>query len=673
MMLEQSLINPNFAGKDGFRWFIGIVAKGIKRSYDDGLGYKVKVRIIGYHPDSAELLSDDELPWAHVLVPLNFGSGEGGTGVSCNIRGSEHVIGFFLDGDNGQQPVIIGALFSGYGIEHPNGFDAGTNGMNPFIGNKALLRNANLISSDTGRIHPSGVTNPGGNVGFGSTVHTSQGKEACRADNLIVNIPPACKSSKTIYSKIVQALRKLVKGLRTAQQVTSGFINPLLNTVANIPSLIQEVAATLTDLFSEYVKFIRDGIIEKIYKWLSNIIESLLPKPIKLFKQLATDKIVDTIWCAFSKIIKNLAEFILNFLTNIAYNIVSLPLCAIDALVGSVLATVSEEIGNAIGPALQEFTSALGGTIDTLDSFIFQALSFIGSAVSFLSCENVECQTAYNYEMNRGYINQSSISNVKSIINYPSVGIRTGKDAAKQWLGITNPKSIDITSETSSAFGICDSTVLECGLPTVEIFGGGGFGASGLAVVDSLGQMIGVNILNSGSGYISAPFVSITDSCNNGRGAVAVTNISEGKVKSVTMRNTGSGYQNPTTNSSTNNNPCKINPIDESGSEVVGYIVGVEILNTGVGYANTDLIYDITCDNDIEIYPIVDSKGRVIDTNIVNPGTAIRVYPDLTINSETGEGVRLRPILSFNTIKPVTSEFDLNKIEKVVLCAEDHG
>lgn len=679
MMLEQSLINPNFVGKDGFRWFIGIVAKGIKRSIDDGLGYKVKVRIVGYHPESSNILSDDELPWAHVLVPLNFGAGESGTGISFNPRGSEYVIGFFLDGDNGQQPVIIGALFSGFAIEHLNSFNEGTNNLRPYVGDKTLLRNSNLISSVTGRVpNPSGVTTPSGNVGIGSTVHTSQGKEACLA-NFTVNIPPTCKSSNTTYSRIVQALRKFVKALRTVQQVSDKFIKPALNTLANIPALIQEVTNVLTDLFSSYVKFIRDLIVEKIYKLLKDFIESLIPKDLKLFKQLATEKIVDTIKCAFYKIIKKLGEFILNFLTNIANSVVSIPLCAVDALVGSVLSTVSQEITNAIGPALSEITSVLGGAIGTIDSYISKAISFITSAVSFLSCESAECKAYYDYEMNKGYIKSDSIAEKRfnSIINYPSVGIESGRDAAKKWLGITNPKAPDVPTEVSSSFGACDATVFECGLPTVEIFGGGGSGAAGLAVVDALGQVMGVNILSGGSGYSGAPFISITDSCENGRGAVGIANITNGVVTSVTMQNTGSGYLNSTTPGLTTKTSvgdvCNINPIDESGSEVVGYIVGVEILKTGVGYSNTDLISNTACSDDVEIYPIVDSKGRIVDVNIVNQGTAIRVYPELTINSDTGEGAEIRPILSFNTIKPITSELDLTKIERVVLCAENHG
>ena len=186
--------------------------------------------------------------------------------------------------------------------------------------------------------------------------------------------------------------------------------------------------------------------------------------------------------------------------------------------------------------------------------------------------------------------------------------------------------------------------------------------------MDSLGQLIGVNITNSGSGYTSPPYVSIEDPCGNGGGAFATAVIGIGTIAQVIIDEPGNGYQN-----AGGSNPCTTNPIDSSGSEVIGYVVGVNILRTGVGYTSEDVITDSACTNDIEIYPIVDSNGSITGTNIVNPGTAVRVFPELTINSETGEGAVLQPILSFKPVESVTIETDKNKVEKVVLCAEDHG
>ena len=63
MMLEQSLISPNFLGKESFRWFIGKVTQYAKiQDSNVGGGYKAKVRIMGYHPD-CDLIGEEELPY----------------------------------------------------------------------------------------------------------------------------------------------------------------------------------------------------------------------------------------------------------------------------------------------------------------------------------------------------------------------------------------------------------------------------------------------------------------------------------------------------------------------------------------------------------------------------------------------------------------------------------
>ena len=62
----------------------------------------------------------------------------------------------------------------------------------------------------------------------------------------------------------------------------------------------------------------------------------------------------------------------------------------------------------------------------------------------------------------------------------------------------------------------------------------------------------------------------------------------------------------------------------------------------------------------------------IIGVTIVNPGTAIRVYPELVINTEDGFGATLLPVLEFRPIKPVSIETNRQKVEQVILCAENH-
>ena len=71
---------------------------------------------------------------------------------------------------------------------------------------------------------------------------------------------------------------------------------------------------------------------------------------------------------------------------------------------------------------------------------------------------------------------------------------------------------------------------LNCSGIKVNIFGGGGQGAQvspllGAIVSDTFAvqtaSLIGMRVKNAGSGYKSAPFVEITDTCRKGYGASA--------------------------------------------------------------------------------------------------------------------------------------------------------
>lgn len=678
MMLEQSLISPNFLGKESFRWFIGKVTE-YKRIQDSnvGGGYKAKVRIIGYHPDCV-LIKDKELPWAHVLVPLSMGCGNGGNTAGTIASGGETVVGFFLDGDNAQQPVIIGGLFSGYNVDHTNTFDKGTCGFNTFQ-RKTSAFNENNVNPETGKAtnpktNATNVPDPKNQVvtekGAVNTTGSNKTDIGGKAGPVVVSNVQICDRSETTFGKIVKALRQF---LLTAQQITNGFINPALNAIGNIPALVGQVTIVLTDLFSKFILRAKNLVLGQIYKQLESFLGRLLPKDIKLLKQLATDKVVDAIQCGFLKVIKQLAEFFTNFLLELADSAISIPLCAVEALVGSTLSSVAATVNDAIGPAIQEFTTEVGGVIGSINGYISQALSYLDATVNFLTCDSVQCKVTYDYSLSVGWIPPESATNFQSALNYPSNAIANASQSATDLInGLGGSDAATIPSELSGVIPLdCNIASLDCGPPEIIFFGGGGSGAAGEAIIDSFNQLIGVNIINPGSGYSQAPYVSIQDACNNGLGAQASAVVgSGGTVTQVIVTNPGSGYLGPI---KTDKDPCDVNPITSSGSEVVGSIVGVSIIRGGVGYKSTDVITNITCSSDVEIYPVVDDRGRIVDVNIVNPGTAIRILPELSINTEDGEGAILKPILSFKPIEPVTPETNREKVQRVVLCVENHG
>lgn len=96
--------------KTGFKeqpqWFTGVV----EDIHDPSEMGRLKVRCFGYHTPNKNDLPTENLPWSHVMMPINnasmSGIGQSATGI---LQGS-WVIGFFRDGEALQDPFIIGTL-----------------------------------------------------------------------------------------------------------------------------------------------------------------------------------------------------------------------------------------------------------------------------------------------------------------------------------------------------------------------------------------------------------------------------------------------------------------------------------------------------------------------------------------------------------------------------------
>jgi hypothetical protein len=99
-------------GKNGFVWFHGVV-----EDTNDPLKIgRVRVRCLEFHTDDKQLIPTESLPWAIVLMPNTSASTSGkGFSPSGLLQGS-WVIGFFRDGANAQDPVILGTF---HGIPQP--------------------------------------------------------------------------------------------------------------------------------------------------------------------------------------------------------------------------------------------------------------------------------------------------------------------------------------------------------------------------------------------------------------------------------------------------------------------------------------------------------------------------------------------------------------------------
>lgn len=88
-----------------FKWWMGVVEDRID---PENLG-RYRVRILGYHTADKISLPTKDLPWAIPLMPVTSAS-ISGVGINPSLVTGSTVMGFFADGEDEQQPIIMGSL-----------------------------------------------------------------------------------------------------------------------------------------------------------------------------------------------------------------------------------------------------------------------------------------------------------------------------------------------------------------------------------------------------------------------------------------------------------------------------------------------------------------------------------------------------------------------------------
>lgn len=87
-------------------WFIGVVED---RQDPEQLG-RVRVRVFGLHTSDTSKIGTEDLPWANVMMPVNSASISGVGITPTGLVEGSWVVGFFVDGENAQDPIIMGSL-----------------------------------------------------------------------------------------------------------------------------------------------------------------------------------------------------------------------------------------------------------------------------------------------------------------------------------------------------------------------------------------------------------------------------------------------------------------------------------------------------------------------------------------------------------------------------------
>jgi hypothetical protein len=106
MSSNQEPLRADYMGKNGFVWWQGVV----EDIYDPLKLGRIRVRVLGWHTDDKAQIPTQDLPWAHVIMPVNSANVSGKGWSPTGLVQGAWVVGFYRDGMNSQEPVVFGTI-----------------------------------------------------------------------------------------------------------------------------------------------------------------------------------------------------------------------------------------------------------------------------------------------------------------------------------------------------------------------------------------------------------------------------------------------------------------------------------------------------------------------------------------------------------------------------------
>lgn len=664
-MIDESLLKSNFLGRDGFRWWIGQIppeSSHGKQLNGGGWGNRFKVRILGYHPYSEVELPNEDLPWAQVLLSTTSGSGAGNNVTTVKISPGDVVFGFFLDGDNGQIPVIMGVF--GRTSQVPSKDYKGA--FQPFTGYTSKIKkpNGTLKPDQSNEQNAASAKSP-------RHVAPKQAK-SIGADEIAYSVATgdviqlaSSSTSKTIdkiSTEVNNFLNKVQGAIGIAQNFKSeiGRIVSKIKSIASglVGNMVNSLFKSIAPILNKGLKLLYDTVFAAVFAATGErniahragvIAQTAMVPPVKALQ--------GQIPCITNKVLNSLGGVIEKILNSVVNNVKNFSSCAGNQFAGSL-------INDMIGKISSGLSSAIGGVQKILQfSSGFSIEGTLRGAVGGISGIGDALNCGQSSSNTQGQVNQWTIgSGPKNNPTLPFSDIlKTANAAAALAKSATSSASLNdiqklvggfdifgpetkIQGAKTSLGGCYTGPKTSCTPPMINIFGSDGSGAKAVPIFGSVvgtgrnrtGSIIGVKVLEKGSGYDFPPFVEIVDDCNQGYGANAKSVLNDkGEVEYIYIVSEGENY-----------------PVGEIDPYEVTEVL---IVDPGENYSRNDFGLDQNGNK----YKLNVLNGSIIKVQPLN-NPEVKDFPVITIQSDTGSGALLKPIIDVKTSK--------GKVAQVIDC-----
>ena len=682
--MEESLFKTNFIGRDGFRWWIGQIApdevQTSQTKEKKGWGNRYKVRILGYHPYNNVELKDEELPWATVISPPGHGTGSGGISKTLRFQQGDTVIGFFLDGDNAQVPMIFGAFgnsayvptdepgpfkaFTGYTSTHKrpaatvaNTPSESTGAIETPAASQISQSDADKVASTTGSGNRATMSSYNGKVVYLGCGKSQSQESISKMKVGVQNLVGDVTDLKSKFSVNTEFYRDKVKGL--VSDKTSALAG---NASGLVSGMTNSVYKQMTPMLNGGLKSMYSSVYAKTFAATKSA--GIANK----FGTAAQESMINPIGslngllpCLTNQVIGNLSSSIEGILNSVVDNDFNYVNCVGDQATGALMNAITGQISDG----MQSSLGGIGKLMNYMGDFSIDGL-LRGGVDSLLGMAGMgDCLAAppppsgaCTYKMGQGPISGGS-SDLSAIIKDANIARAVADAAALSGVPLDGVQDImggfsllsggikeagDAISGIGDAVSECNAALPEvCEPPKINIFGGGGNGASAIPFFGNFnfmgqakktGSIIGIKMTNPGNGYMYPPFVEIVDNCGQGFGAIARATIKDGKVNEIYIVSQGLFY-----------------PISD---DVPPIIDSVTIVNPGFGYEEGDTVTD----NFGNQYDTQISFGSIIKVTPIN-SKDITELPILTVNSSTGSGAILKANLDD---RPETPQGEIKQV-----------
>ena len=392
-------------GNDGFSWWVGQVEGTASDEKNNKGGYRYKVRIVGDHPKSREILDTKDLPWATVMMPVNvpFMPGNIGGGHPQLIPGC-WVTGFYLDSDR-QKPIIMGSIGVVPGATStitnadPSDSEAFVNGP------RSGQYTPNPVTD--GQEAKDGTQKTGGGLSDGTKRGDGEDRvdpgtkklEVIKDEDWCQITAEKCKDVdlKTQLNSIIGQLLYDIQnsggniGTFYTSKVTGGITSAIGEGRTKIDKAIKVV--------KEFLARIKGWITTKIQEAVDALVKAIL-RPDETGNSLTPiteffNNILKDLGCQMADLGERLEEWLTNVLMSFINQIYRAAICQIDELVNGIISKIQElmnKLLNSILGPLQDILGAIAAPLNVIGQAINYVLKLLG-----ISCSGPD-QTCNKYK-----------------------------------------------------------------------------------------------------------------------------------------------------------------------------------------------------------------------------------------------------------------------------------